>query len=171
MEIIKHHPVFFTATIKNWRKLLKPEKYKKIIIEQLRAQIEKNHIIVYAYCIMDNHIHTIWQVKGNISTSEVQKQFLEGCSKKIKIDLEKFHPKVLEIFKSTQKDRAFHFWKRDALSIELYNDKIFQQKMEYIHNNPLEAGLCQYPEEYIYSSASFYLLNEDKFSILTHCYG
>jgi putative transposase len=44
---------------------------------------------------MDNHIHIIWQVKGDIDTSEVQKQFLEGCSKNIKVDLELHHPNVL----------------------------------------------------------------------------
>jgi len=170
MEIIKHHPVFFTATIKNWKRLLQPEKYKKIIIEEFRNQIKKNQIILYAFCLMDNHIHLIWQVKGDILPSEVQRQFLEACSKLIKSDLEMFHPQVLEMFKSTQKDRRYHFWKRNPLSIELYNDKIFQQKMDYIHNNPVNAGLCNYPEEFLYSSAEFYLKNIDKFDILTHCY-
>ena len=68
---------------------------------------------------MDNHIHIIWQVKGDIDPSEVQKQFLEGCSKAIKKDLEIHHPSVLAFFKSTQKDRAFHFWKRNGRSVEL----------------------------------------------------
>jgi len=108
--------------------------------------------------------------EGDVSPSEVQKQFLEGCSKSMKADLERFHPQVLEMFKSTQKDRRYHFWKRNPLSIELYNDKIFQQKIEYIHNNPVNAGLCTYPEQYKHSSAAFYLLNIDKFGILTHCY-
>ena len=65
---------------------------------------------------MDNHIHIIWQVKGDIDPSEVQKQFLEGCSKQIKRDLEVHHPKVLLIFNSTQKDRDYHFWKRNGRS-------------------------------------------------------
>ena len=81
MEKIIYYPVFFTATIRHWEKLLQPEKYQELVLEQLREQINKNHLIVYAYCIMDNHIHIIWQVKGDIDTSDVQKQFLEGCSK------------------------------------------------------------------------------------------
>jgi REP element-mobilizing transposase RayT len=119
---------------------------------------------------MNNHIHLIWQLKGDIQPGEVQRQFLEGCSKHIKSDLELFHPLVLDMFKYTQKDRYYHFWKRNPLSIELYNDKIFQQKMEYIHYNPVSAGISNYPEEYVYSSAEFYLKNIDKFDILTHCY-
>ena len=120
---------------------------------------------------MDNHIHIIWQVKGDIDISEVQKQFLEGCSKAIKKDLEIYHPNVLALFKSTQKDRGYHFWKRNGRSVELYDDAIFQQKLDYIHFNPVKAGLCTLPEEYIYLSARNYL--EDNFSdgLLTHYRG
>jgi putative transposase len=150
---------------------LKPDKYKQVIIDQLREQIKKNQLIVYAYCIMDNHLHIIWQIKGEIKTSEVQKQFLEGCSKMIKSDLTINHPQVLEFFKSTQNDRSYHFWKREAKSKELYDDKIFEQKLDYIHDNPVKAGLCNFPEEYLYSSARNYL--EDNFNdgLLTHYRG
>ena len=168
MDKIIYYPVFFTATIRHWKKLLKPDKYKEIILEQLREQIKKNQLIVYAYCVMDNHIHIIWQVKGDIDPSEVQKQFLEGCSKHIKKDLEIHHPNVLVLFKSSQKDRSHHFGKRHARSVELYDDAIFQQKVDYIHINPLKSGLCNLSEECIYSSARYYF--EDDFSdgVLTH---
>jgi len=171
MEKIIYYLVFFTATIRHWGKLLKPEKYKEVILEQLSEQINKNHLIVYAYCIMDNHIHIIWQVKGDIDTSEVQKQFLEGCSNHIKKYLEIHHPNVLVFLKSTQKDRTYHFWKRNGRSVELYDDVIFQQKLDYIHFNPVKAGLCSLPEEYIYSSVRYY--QEDNFSdgVLTHFRG
>jgi putative transposase len=169
MEKIICYPVFFTATIRHWKNLLKPEKYKKVVLEQLREQIKKNQLIVYAYCIMDNHI--IWQVKGIIKMSEVQKQFLENCSKSIKTDLEANHTKVLTFFKSTQKDRSYHFWKRSAMSIELYNDDIFEQKMNYIHSNPVKAGLCSLPEGYLYSSARYYENVDLDDEIITHYRG
>jgi len=172
MEKIIYYPVFFTATIRHWKSLLKPEKYKKIVLEQLHEQVNKNQLIVYAYCIMDNHLHLIWQVKGDIKTSEVQKQFLEGCSKSIKLDLEIHHPLVLDFFKSNQQDRKYHFWKRNALSIELYNDKIFEQKLDYIHNNPVSAGICLHPEGYKFSSAAYYEKQIDYSNgLLTHYKG
>ena len=58
-------------------------------------------------------------MKGDIDPSKVQKQFLEGCSKHIKKDLKIHHPKVLVLFKSSQKDRSHNFWKRNARSIVL----------------------------------------------------
>ena len=49
MEKIICYPVFFTATIRYWKKLLKPEKYKEVVLEQLREQVKKDYLIVYAY--------------------------------------------------------------------------------------------------------------------------
>ena len=40
--------------------------------------------------------------------------------------------------------------------------------MEYIHYNPVVAGLCAYPEDYKYSSAKFYKSGMDEFGFLTH---
>jgi len=42
------------------------------------------------------------------------------------------------------------------------------QKIECIHNNPVSAGLCDYPEEYEYSSAKLYENGKDEFGFLTH---
>jgi putative transposase len=50
----------------------------------------------------------------------------------------------------------------------LSNDEIFVQKMDYIHNNPVNAGLCQFPSDYKYSSAKFYENKEIEFDFLTH---
>ena len=166
-----HHPVFFTATIRDWKKLLKPEKYKIIVLSQLKQLVDQDSILLYAYCIMNNHIHLIWQVKNRDKPSEIQKRFLEGTSKKIKEDLLVNHMEVLKLFKSTQKDRSYHFWKRRPLSIELYSPEVFGQKLDYTHNNPVNAGICALPEEYLYSSARFYYEGIDPWKMLTNLYG
>jgi putative transposase len=77
MENIIHHPVFFTATIRDWKNLLQPDKYKIIILNNLKELVTKNEIILYAYCVMKNHIHLIWQIKDEHLPSEIQKRFLE----------------------------------------------------------------------------------------------
>jgi len=43
-----------------------------------------------------------------------------------------------------------------------------KQKLDYIHSNPVAAGLCLYPEDYRYSSASFYIKAKSNWSFLTH---
>ena len=69
------------------------------------------------------------------------------------------------------KDRKYQFWERNPLSIDLFAKEIFIQKMEYIHYNPVAAGLCLYPEDHKYSSAKFYKNDTDEFGFLTHWMG
>ena len=171
MEKIIYHPEFVTATIVNWYPLLKQRSYKKIILGSLQYLVKKNKIIVYAYCIMDNHIHIIWHIKGEKLLSDVRRDFFKYTAQKIKDDLEKYNPELLSYFKSTQADREYHFWERNPECKELFTDDFFEQKFNYIHKNPVEAGICALEEDYEYSSAKFYLTGEDKLGLLTHYRG
>jgi putative transposase len=58
-SIIESSVVFFTATILDWKKLLQPEKHNKIIADSLAFLVKENIVKVYAFTIMDNHIHLI----------------------------------------------------------------------------------------------------------------
>jgi putative transposase len=53
---------FWTATIHHWKHLLKPNKYKQIIIDSLQNLVARNLITVYGYVIMPNHLHLIWEM-------------------------------------------------------------------------------------------------------------
>ena len=171
MEKITHHPEFLTATILNWENLLQTVEYKYIILENLHFLVQSNKIILYAYCIMDNHIHLIWQIKGDIKISDVKRNFFTRTAQAFKTNLRKNHPEVLQHFVSSQSDRRFHFWERRSLGIDLFTDKVFEQKLEYIHNNPVKAGICVLEEEYSFSSARFYYDGYDPLNILTHYKG
>jgi putative transposase len=159
---------FFTATILEWKRLLKPEKYKDIIISSLRFLVETNRVKVNAFVIMDNHIHLIWQMMAGIKPEAVQRDFMKFTAQKIKQDLIKNHPGVLAHFKVNAKDREYQFWERNALSVELNSLEMLKQKLEYIHYNPVIAGICNLPEEYKYSTAKFYEKGVNDWSFVTH---
>jgi putative transposase len=165
---ITEYPQFFTATITDWKKLLEPDKYKNIIINSLRFLVEDKRIKLFSFVIMSNHIHLIRQMQPLIHPQHVQRDFLKYTAQQIKSDLQKNHPQVLPHFQSAANDRVYHFWKRRALSIELRTDKVYQQKLDYIHQNPVKAGICKLPEEYKYSSALFYHTGIDNWGFLTH---
>ena len=86
----------------------------------------------------------------------------------IKDDLRRKDPPMLSQFKVNANDREYQFWKRRPLSIELRTDKVYQQKLQYIHWNPVRAGLCKLPEEYFFSSARFYQTGVDNWGFLSH---
>ena len=168
MLFSEFYPDYFTATILEWKHLLKPDKYKDIVISSLEFLVKENRIKVYAFAIMSNHINVIWQVQANFQPKDIQLSFMKYTAQMIIKDLRNNHPEVLEIFKVKASDRKHHVWERNALSVSLWSQSVFKQKVDYIHSNPVVAGICRFPEEYKYSSASFYLKADTKWSFLTH---
>ncbi|GAL86101.1 hypothetical protein CHU_3203 [Sporocytophaga myxococcoides] len=53
---------YWINTIKDWRHLLKEDKFKLLILEELNWLVDKKKIIVYAYVIMPNHMHLFWEL-------------------------------------------------------------------------------------------------------------
>ncbi|HMG82183.1 MAG TPA: hypothetical protein VK559_04040 [Ferruginibacter sp.] len=164
-------PQFYTATILQWKHLLRPDKYKNIIIETLQFLVADKRINLYAFVIMSNHMHLIWQPLADQTPMSIQHSLLTHTAQQFKSDLQKNHPEVSLHFKVTAKDRDYQFWERNSLGIDLSTHEIFMQKLNYIHSNPVKAGLCRLAEEYYYSSAKFYELGVDDFNLLTHYTG
>jgi putative transposase len=74
----------------------------------------------------------------------------------------------LEQYRSSQKDRRFHFWERRSWRAEMPNGEILEQKLEYIHLNPVKAGIVETEADYKYSSARFYLQENKEWKFITH---
>ena len=96
---VTEYPQFFTATNLEWKKLLQPDKYKDIIIDSFRFLIDDKRIKLYAFVIMPNHLHLIWQMQPLIHPKHVQRDFLKYTAQKIKHDLQQHHQNVLQHFK------------------------------------------------------------------------
>ena len=161
---------FYTATVLNWQKLLKPDKYKDMVIDSLKYLVDKNKIKVYGFVIMPNHIHLIWEMLEMNGKEMPYASILKYTGHQFLKDIRKNHPQVLDYFEVNTSTRAYNFWQRNSLPIVLYTDEVFWQKLDYIHNNPLQEKrqLADYPENYRYSSAKFYMTGKDDFGILTH---
>jgi len=83
---------FTTATIKGWKHLLKPDKYKQIVSDAMTFLAEREEVWFYAFVIMPNHIHWIWQLQGDTILSSVQQRMLKYVAGQIRVDLEIHHP-------------------------------------------------------------------------------
>jgi putative transposase len=168
-----HHTHFFTATILEWKHLLKEDEFKDIIINSLLFLKKEKSIVVYGFVIMPNHIHLIWQIQDGYKRENIQMRFLKFTAQQLKFKLIDTYDSRLSDFHVNTSDRQYQFWERNALSVELWNPDVFMQKLEYIHNNPLQDKwkLVQYPEDYKYSSARFYETGVDGFGLLTHYNG
>jgi putative transposase len=52
-------------------------------------------------------------------------------------------------------------WQDSYWDTNLYSERVLRQKLNYIHRNPVRAGLVDIPEDYPYSSYRNYVLDEE----------
>lgn len=168
VALITEYPEFFTATNLEWKPLLKTDKYKHIVLDSLRFLVENKRIKLFAFVIMPNHIHLIWQMQPLIHPKHVQRDFLKYTAQQMKYHMQQHDPEMLRAFFVGAADRRYQFWERNPLSIALWSHAVYRQKLDYIHFNPVRAGLCTCPEEYLYSSARFYETEVDNWGFLSH---
>jgi len=119
---------------------------------------------------MPNHIHVIWELKQKNGKEMPHASFNKAAGHLLVKDLKLNHPKVLDFFKVNEKERAFRIWQRDPLAIKIISKSMLEQKLIYIHNNPLQEKwrLVKYAEDYEWSSAPFYQNERANFGIITH---
>ncbi len=168
MELQKLY--FYTATMLHWKPLLQNDDYKDIIIESLRNLIERKKLKVYSYVIMPNHIHLIWELLEMNGKEMPHASFMKYTSHQFQKHLKEKSPTLLNEFIVNRTSRQYQYWQRDSLPILLYTPSVIMQKLDYIHNNPLQRKwqLASIPEEYPYSSAAYYSNGQDPFGIVSH---
>lgn len=121
--------------------------------------------MLHAFVIMSNHIHLIASAKEGHSLSDILREFKRHTSKTILAEIELNHQEsrknwMLWLFKSAGKrnsnNKTFQFWQQDKRPIQLSTNEMMDQRLDYIHMNPVVEGLVREPEDYVYSSASNY---------------
>ena len=156
---------FWTATINNWQKLLQKAEFKEVILNSFEYLNRLKKIDVFAFVIMPNHIHTIWRIKELNGKETAQGSFLKYTAHEFKKLLNR---NELMNYYTNAVNKNHEFWRRDPVAIHLYSPEVAYQKLDYLHNNPCTEHwqLVKEPQDYLYSSASFYENNEINYSFL-----
>ena len=112
----------------------------------------------------------LWQVSHPHELRNVPRDFLKYCSQQIQKDLRINDVLLHKEFEINLKDRKHQIWQHSPLSIDLYSRKVIEQKLDYIHNNPVQGKwmLSKDPTGYKYSSIRFYEKGNHKFTFLSH---
>lgn len=155
---------FITFAVVEWIDVFTRKDYRDIVLDSIRHCQNEKGLILHAWCIMSNHIHLIASAKDN-NLSAVLRDFKKFTSRQvIKAIQENEHESrrgwMLDIFRkaggANSRNSEFQFWRQDNQPKEVYSPSFVFQKLNYIHNNPVEAGIVSKPEEYLYSSAMDY---------------
>jgi len=155
-------------TCLQWKPLLAPDDRKDIIVKSLEFLVNDQRVWVYGFVIMPNHMHLLWCRRDEWAHKSVTQMLLKYTAQQIKFGMiNTGRQRELELYRSTQHDRQYHFWERRSYSSHMFNRRVAYQKLDYMHYNPVKAGLCSDMVDYRYSSARYYELNEDQWPFLT----
>lgn len=159
---------FLTLTVVKWVDIFTRCNYKDIVVESLNYCIENKELEIYAWVIMSNHIHLVAKVeKGNedIGMSSFLRDFKKFTNRSIIYEIKNTNESrrewLLDKFsfeaRKTARAKNYKLWKDDNHAIDLTNNNFDPfEKIHYIHNNPVRAGIVNEPQHYRYSSACDY---------------
>lgn len=137
---------FVTFTVKNWYYLFDRHQRFEILEKSfLHCQKHKN-LKLYAYVFMLNHLHFIASAPDLIGVIRDMKTFL---SKELKRNILATEPNIFKLF-----DEDDAFWETSNYPELIESDSFFLQKLNYIHNNPVQKQYVHLPEDWRWSSAS-----------------
>lgn len=163
---------YLTFQIVGWVDIFTRKIYRDIIIESFKYCQEHKGLELYSYVIMSNHIHLMARsLRGDLSgtirdfKNYTSKRFLETINENIesRSDWMKI---VFEYHGKYKNKQTYQLWTNENHAELIYCQKFIEQKIEYIHNNPVRAGIVVNPEDYLYSSARNYADLESKIEIL-----
>lgn len=151
-------PHFLTCTIVEWIPLFNDPNTINILLDSLRFMQTNNRLTLYAYVVMDTHIHLVASAENLSKEIANFKSFIaKSIIKRLK---EKHQDELLERLASAKakhkKDRQFQVWQEGSHPQVIENREIMKQKFEYIHFNPIRRGIVEKPTKWIYSSAANY---------------
>ena len=155
---------FVSFAVVHWIDVFTRKKYSDTLVESLCYCQKEKGLIIYAWCIMPSHVHLIIGTKKEPMQS-ILRDFKSFTSRSIRKEIVK-HPKesrrewMTQMMKKAgmenRKNKDWQFWQQNNHPIELCSNSIVDQKLEYLHYNPVSAGYIESPEQWVYSSAKDY---------------
>lgn len=155
---------FLTFTVVDWVDVFTRREYKIVVAESLNYCIANKGLEVYAWCLMSNHLHLVCRATENYRISDIIRDFKKFTAKTI-LEIIETEPEsrrdwMLYRFefagKFDNRISKYRFWQDTNHAIHLDHNELIDQKINYIHQNPVRAMIVERPEEYIYSSARDY---------------
>ncbi|MDD2828937.1 MAG: transposase [Sulfuricurvum sp.] len=156
------HPHFITCTVLHWIPIFTRTDSVQILIDSLNYLKEVDNLKIYAYVILENHLHMIIQ-SDDLDNSI--KKFKSFTAKEILKLLHTHNVKMildqLAFYKKAHKtDSKYQLWQEGSAPKLIQSDAMMIERINYIHNNPVKRGYVDEAKYWRYSSARDYEGNE-----------
>ncbi len=154
-QISRTTPAYYLTSVAHERiPVFQSDKIKQIVCEAFDEARRSGVIMIFAYVIMLDHTHVI--TDSNRKIKDVLR-FLNGVTAKRVLDYLKENSyegslRKLRIQERSDKQK-YSVYEHHPNAFEIYGEDTMMQKVNYIHINPVRAGLVDHPNDYLYSSA------------------
>jgi putative transposase len=149
--------LYITAVAKDRLQVFRTDKLKTITCNALDEARNSGGFSIYAYVIMPDHLHIITDSQRKPSETL---RYIKGIISRRVIDHLKLHGhnSSLQKLRHEDKDRGYRYslWDHHSNVFSIYSEDMLMQKVNYIHQNPVRAGLVEKAEDYRWSSVRWW---------------
>ena len=151
------------ATV-NWVDVFTRRLYNNLFVDSLRYCQQHKGLEIYAWCLMSNHAHLIVSSETN-DLAGILRDLKRHTAKVLLRAIEENAQEsrrawLLWMFERAGRTSAapgqHQFWQHGSHPVELHSNELRQQRLDYLHRNPVVAGFVDAPEDFLYSSARNY---------------
>jgi putative transposase len=154
---------FLTMTVVYWIDLFTRRELKDVLVDSLIYCQQHKALKIHAWCIMPSHVHLIISSdSGNLPG--IIRDFKKHTNKQIIKEIGQINESrkewLIRAFEKAGQDinriKNYKVWQDGNQPKQLESNAFMQQKLDYVHFNPVEAGIVEEQEHYLYSSAKDY---------------
>jgi putative transposase len=163
--------LYITVVTKNRLPVFQTDPMKKLLCSAINEARKSAGFLLFAYVIMLDHLHLL---ASRPSTTSDLLRVIKGITARRIIDYLKDHCYESSLAKLQHQERdrkhRFSLWQTEKNVLPVFSERVFLEKVNYIHRNPVRAGLVEHPVEYRWSSARVWQgqTSEDEPLLLDH---
>ena len=155
IQITRDKPCYYVTSVAHNRlPIFQKDIVKQIVCNALNEARKSGEILIFAYVIMLDHTHLI--TDGHREISDVLR-FINGIAARRVLDYlkENGFESSLRKLRQEEKKKGYKYsvWEHHPDAFRITGEETFMQKVNYIHQNPVRAGLVENAEDYRFSSA------------------
>ncbi|MDR9366003.1 MAG: transposase [Balneolaceae bacterium] len=158
------YPHFVSFAVINWIDLFVRPAYREILLESISYCQKEKGLILHAWCIMPSHVHLIMSTEKD-PMQNILRDLKSFTSRQLKEEIQKNPQESRKEWLIWMMKRAgiknnnnneWQLWQQHNQPIELSSNSKLDQRLLYLHNNPVKAGFVDRPEYWKYCSAGDY---------------
>jgi putative transposase len=150
---------FITFSCYERRPLLATVRARNLFVKTLGEVLNRSGSLLVGYVVMPEHVHLLLSEPTRDNLAQLVQVLKQRVSRAMRARKRRLPGQLSLKFPNRTGDMR-RFWQRRYYDFNVYTTRKMREKLEYIHANPVQRKLVSHPRDWLWSSWSFYALNE-----------